>query len=164
MKSCTLITFGYIYHSIVSRLTTSVTGSRNLEIDYCFDELEQTFIHPTNVAFDRYLLLTRKQHRGERMEQFQSALRSLAEHCQLADLEDELLRDIFTANMIDQETQKELLKTTLTPEKDLEVAVSIKLGIRSQLAIQARQPSDASANPSDEMNQSWKFPARVTAD
>ena len=99
------------------------------------------------VTFDRYLLLTRKQHRGERMKRFHSALRSLAEHCQIVDLEDELLRDILTANLIDQEIQKELLKTTLTPEKALELAVSIELGIRSQLAIQARQPLDASATP-----------------
>ena len=70
-----------------------------------WDELEQTFIRPRNVTFDRYLLLTRKQYRGETMKQFHSALRSLAEHCQLVDLEDELLRDIFTANMIDQEIQ-----------------------------------------------------------
>ena len=49
--------------------------------------------------------------------------------------------------MIDQEIQKELLKTTLTPEKALELAVSIELGIRSQLAIQAGQPLDASATP-----------------
>ena len=107
----------------------------------------RTFIRPRNVTFDRYLLLTRKQHQGETMEQFHSALRSLAEHCQPADLEDELLRDIFTANMIDQELQKELLKTTLSPEKALELAVSIELGIRSQLAIQARQTLDASATP-----------------
>ena len=55
--------------------------------------------------------------------------RSLAEHCQLAHLEDELLRDIFTANMIDHKIQKELLKTALTPEKALELAVSIELRI-----------------------------------
>ena len=110
-----------------------------------WDELEKTFIRPRNVTFDRYL--TRKQRRGETMEQFHSALRALAERCQLADSEDELLKDIFTANMIDQEIQKKLLKTTLTPEKALELALSIELGIRSQLAIQARQPLDASATP-----------------
>ena len=49
--------------------------------------------------------------------------------------------------MIDQEIQRELLKTTLTPEKALELAVSIEQGIRSQLAIQARQPVDASTTP-----------------
>ena len=85
--------------------------------------------------------------RANELEQFHSVFRSLAEHYQPAKLEDELLREIFTANMIDQEIQKELLKTTLTPEKALELAVSIELGIRSQLAIQARQPLDASATP-----------------
>ena len=123
---------------------TNVESKTTMEL---WEELEQTFIRPRNVTFDRYLLLTRKQQRGETMEQFHSALRSLAEHCQLGELEDELLRDIFTANMIDQEIQKELLKTTLTPEKALELAVSIELGIRSQLAIQARQPSDTPTNP-----------------
>ena len=80
------------------------------------------------------------------MDQLHSALRPLAEHCQLAHLEDELLRDIFTANMIDHETQKELLKTTLTPEKALDLAVSIELGIRSQLAIQSKQLPDLPQN------------------
>ena len=123
---------------------TKVEAKTTMEL---WDELEQTFIRPRNVTFDRYLLLPRKQHRGETMEQFHLALRSLAEHCQLGYLEDALLRDIFTANMIDQEIQKKLLKTTLTPEKAPELAVSIELGIRSQLAIKARQPMDASTTP-----------------
>ena len=93
---------------------TNVETKTTMEL---WDELEQTFIRPRNVTFDRYLLLTRKQHREETMEQFHSALRSLEEHCQLVDLEDELLRDKFTANMIHQEKLKEMLKTTLTPER-----------------------------------------------
>ena len=123
---------------------TNVESKSTIEL---WDELEQTFIRPGNIKFDRYFLLTRKQNRGETMEQFYSALRSLAEHCQLADLEDELQWDIFTANMIDQEIQKELLKTTLTLENALRLAVSGELGIRSQLAIQARHTLDASATP-----------------
>ena len=106
----------------------------------------ETFIRPRIVTFDRYLLLSRKQQRGETMEQFHSALRSLAEHCQLAHLEVELLRDIFTANMIDHKVQEGLPKTMLNPEKALKLAVSIKLGIRSQLAIQSKQLPDLSHN------------------
>ena len=71
------------------------------------------------------------------MEQFHSSLRSLAEHCQLGHLEYELLRDIFTANMIDPEIQKELVKVTLSPERALEVAIGIELGARNQLTIQS---------------------------
>ena len=122
------------------------TNVENKTTQEIWEELELTFTRPRNVTFDRYLLLTRKQQRGETMEQFHLALRSLAEHCRIAHLEDELLRDIFTANMIDHEIQKELLKTTLTPEKALELAVSIELGIRSQLAIHSKQLADPHQN------------------
>ena len=122
------------------------TNVENKTTQEICEELEVTFIRPGNVTFDRYLVSTRKQQHGETMEQFHSAQRSLAEHCQLAHLEDELLRDIFTANMIDHEIQKELLKTTLTPEKTLELAVGIEPGIRSQLAIQSKQLLEVSQN------------------
>ena len=78
------------------------------------------------------------------MEQFHSALGSLAEFCHLGILEEGLLRDIFTANMNDPEILKELLKVTLDPEKALELAISIELSAQSQLAIQAKQTSDPS--------------------
>ena len=82
--------------------------------------------------------MTRRQQRGETMEQFQSAVRSLAEHCQLGHLEDELLREIFTANMTDPEIQKELLKVTLSPEKALEAAIGIELGARNHFTVQSK--------------------------
>ena len=120
------------------------TNVENITTQQLWEELELTFIRPRNVTFDRYLLLTRRQQKGETMEQFHSALRSLAEFCQLGALEDGLLRDIFTANMNDPEIQKELLKVTLEPEKALELAISIELGARSQLAIQAKSTTDPS--------------------
>ena len=46
--------------------------------------------------------------------------------------------------MTNPETQKELLKVTLDPEKALELATSIELGARSQLAIQAKNTTDPS--------------------
>ena len=51
---------------------TNVEANSTMEL---WEELEQTFIRPRNVTLDRYLLLTRKQHRGETMERFHSALR-----------------------------------------------------------------------------------------
>ena len=120
------------------------TNFENITTLQLWEELELTFIRPRKVTFDRNLLLTRRPQKGETMEQFHSALRSLAEFCQLGALEEDLLRDIFTANMTDPEIQKELLKVTLDPEKALELAISIELGARSQLAIQAKQTSDPS--------------------
>ena len=120
------------------------TNVENITTLQLWEELELPFIRLRNVTFDRYLLLTRRQQKVETVEQFHSALRSLAEFCQLGALEDDLLRDIFTANMTDPEKQKELLKKTLDPEKALELAISIELGGRSQLAIQAKHTSDPS--------------------
>ena len=102
------------------------------------------FIRPRNDTFDRYLLLTRRQQKGQTMEQFHSALRSLPAFCQLGALEDGLLRDIFTANITDPEIQKELLKVTLAPEKALKLAISIELSARSHLAIKAKNTTDPS--------------------
>ena len=110
----------------------------NITTQQLWEELELTFIRPPNVTSDRYLLLIRRQQTGETMQQFHSALRSLAEFCQLGALEDDLLRDIFTVNMTYPEIQKELLKVTLDPEKALELAISFELGARSQLDIQAK--------------------------
>ena len=93
--------------------------------------------------------MTRRQQRVETMEQFHSALRSLAEHFQIGHLEDELLRDIFTTNMIDPEIQKELLKVMLSPERALEVAIGIELGARNQLTILSKNaltPMDKQEN------------------
>ena len=120
------------------------TNVENIMTLQLWEELELKFIRPRNVTFDNYLLLTRRQQKGETMEQFHSALRSLAEFCQLGALEDSLLRDIFTANMNDPEIQKELLKVALDPEKALELPISIELVARSQLAIQAKHTSDSS--------------------
>ena len=55
------------------------TNVENITTQQLWEELELTFIRPRNVTFDRYLLLTRRQQKGETMEQFHSALRSLAE-------------------------------------------------------------------------------------
>ena len=120
------------------------TNVENTTTQELWEELELTFIRPRIVTFDRYLLLTRRQRKGETVEKFHSALTSLAEFCQLGALEDNLLRDIFTANMTDPEIQKKLVKVTLEPEKALELAISMELGDRSRLAIQANNKTDPS--------------------
>ena len=46
---------------------TNVEAKTIMEL---WDELEQTFIRPKNVKFNRYLLLTRKQHRGKQRNNY----------------------------------------------------------------------------------------------
>ena len=51
--------------------------------------------------------------------------------------EQTLIRYIFISNQIDSETQIELLKQTVEPCKALELVISMELGIRNQLQLQA---------------------------
>ena len=74
--------------------------------------------------------MKRKQRKEEAVEQFHLALRGLAAHFNLRGMEDELIQDLFIANMYDQESQKELLNKTLDPEEALEKAMTIEMGKR----------------------------------
>ena len=49
------------------------TNVENITTQQLWEELKLTFIRPRNVTFDRYLVLTRRQQKGETMEQFKSA-------------------------------------------------------------------------------------------
>ena len=62
--------------------------------------MESTFVRQRNITFDRYMLLTTKQLKGESIEHFFGKLREeLSENCRLINQEDTLIRDLFIANM-----------------------------------------------------------------
>ena len=50
--------------------------------------------------------------------------------------EETLIRDFFITNLMDPETQKELLKQTVEPRQALELAINMELGMRNQHQIQ----------------------------
>ena len=50
-----------------------------------WDVLNTTFIRIHNITFDRYLLLTPKQQKGEPIEKFYGHLKELSENCDLGD-------------------------------------------------------------------------------
>ena len=55
-----------------------------------------------------------------------------AVNCSLGDEETALIKDTFILNMMDNDTQKELLKETVSPPKALEVAIQIEIGAQDQ--------------------------------
>ena len=57
--------------------------------------MESTFIRQGNITFDRYMLLTTKQSKGESIEHFFAKLKELSENCDLGNQEDTLIRDLF---------------------------------------------------------------------
>ena len=85
--------------------------------------MEATFIRQRNITFDRYMLLTTKQSKGESIERFFGKLKELSKNCDLGNQEDTLIRDLFFANMQDPEIQRELLRETLEPAQALRLAI-----------------------------------------
>ncbi|XP_075252665.1 uncharacterized protein LOC142344670 [Convolutriloba macropyga] len=102
--------------------------------------MEATFIRQRNITFDRYMLPTTKQSKGESMEHLFGKLKEISENCELGSQEDTLIRDLFIANMQDPETQRELLRETLEPDQILGLAINMELGQRNQLQITNAQP------------------------
>ena len=99
--------------------------------------MEEAFIRPRIITFERYMLLTTKQMKGESIELFYVNLKEMSVNCQLGNQEDTLIiiRDLFIADMQDSETQKELLKETVEPAHALRLAINMELGQWNQLQI-----------------------------
>ena len=93
--------------------------------------MQSTFIGQRNITFDRYMLLTTKESKGESIEPFVGKLKELSENCDLGNQEDTLIRDLFIANMQDPEIQREFLRETLEPPQALRLAINMKLGQRN---------------------------------
>ena len=98
--------------------------------------VEEAFIRPRNITFDRHVFLITKQLRGETVEHFYGKLKELAENCDFENKEETLIRDVFITNLMDPEIQKELLKQTVEPRQALELAINMELGMRNQHQIQ----------------------------
>ena len=83
-----------------------------------WEMMEIAFIRPRNIIFDRYVFFSRKQKKGETVEQFYSILKELAENCDFEKREEVIIRDIFITNMLDDDIQRELLRDTVDPERE----------------------------------------------
>ena len=100
----------------------------NLTTLKVWEMTEIAFIRPRNITFDRFLFLSRKQKKGETVEQFYSILKELAENCDFENREEVIIRDIFIKNMLDDDLQRELVRDTVEPERVLSIAVNMEMG------------------------------------
>ena len=108
--------------------------------------VEEAFIRPRNITFDRHVFLIIKKLRGETVEHFHGKLKELAENCDFENKEETLIRDVFITNLIDSEIQKELLKQSVEPRQALELAINMELGMRYQHQIQQHNKIVVPAN------------------
>ena len=110
--------------------------------------MEIAFIRPRNITFDRYVFFSRKQKKGETVEQFYSILKELAENCGFENREKLIIRDIFITNMLDDAIQQELLRDTVDPERALSIAVNMEMGQQNQQQISSNNNKNNSASGS----------------
>ena len=109
--------------------------------------MEESFTKVRNITYDRFVFYSCKQQKGESVESFYGRLIELAENCNLGSEETTLIRDAFILNMLDHETQKELLKETVEPPKALEIAIQMEMGAQNQQKInQNLMTSNTSVN------------------
>ena len=111
-----------------------------------WEVMEIAFIRPRNIIFDRYVFFSRKQKKGETIEQFQSILKELAENCDFENREEVIIRDIFITNMLDDDIQLELLRDTVDPERALIIAVNMEMGNQNQQRISSSNNNSAANN------------------
>ena len=123
-----------VFNSKNSTINLEAISTKNL-----WDVLNTTFIRIHNITFDRYLFLTRKQQKGEPIEKFYGHLKELSENWDLGEKGDTIIRDVFIANMQNEDIQKELLKETVDPDRALAIAINIEMGYLNQLKMNANK-------------------------
>ena len=89
--------------------------------------VEEAFIRPRNITFDRHVFSIMKQLRGETVEKFCGKLKELAVNCDFKNKVETLISDVFITNLMDPEIQMELLKQTVEPRQALELAWNLEL-------------------------------------
>ena len=106
--------------------------------------MERVFIQPRNITFYRYVFFSRKQKKGETVEQSYSILKELGENCDFENREEVIIRDIFIANMLDDDLQQELLRDTVDPERALSIAVNMETGHQNQQRVASNNNNKSS--------------------
>ena len=65
--------------------------------------VEEAFIRPRNITFDRHVFLITKQLRGGTLEHFYGKLKELTENCDFENNGETLIRDVFVTNLTNPE-------------------------------------------------------------
>ena len=97
--------------------------------------MEDSFTKVRNITYARFVFYSCKQQKGKSVESFYGRLIEQAKNCSLGSEETTIVRDAFIVNMIDHETQKELLKETVEPSKAIKIAIQMQMGAQNQQKI-----------------------------
>ena len=105
------------------------------------------------MTFDRYEAFMRKQGKTKTLEEIHCGLTELVAKgnfkctaCNDGGLESEIIRDLFTANMSNDEVKKDPLAQTKAPEQALDYAVRREKGLENQVHIRKQDSSNSHTN------------------
>ena len=84
-----------------------------------------------DVKVRSYNFICRKEKKNESLEQFHADLVELASRADCGDIEDEWVRDMFTAHMQNEKIAEELLAQTRSPQDACEYAIRREKGNRT---------------------------------
>ena len=96
---------------------------------------EFSFIKTRNFTYDRFVFFSLKQQKIESVEIFYGTLIEQAENCILGDEETTLIRNTFFLYMLDYETQKKLLRQTVSATKSLEIDSRMEMRALNQSTV-----------------------------
>ena len=111
-----------------------------------WEMMEIVVIRPRKITFDCYVFFSRKQKKGEKVEQFYSILKELAENCDFENREEVIIRDIFITNMLDDDLQRKHFRDTVDRERALSIAVNMEMGHQNQQRISSNNINSAAGS------------------
>ncbi|UYV76907.1 K02A2.6-like [Cordylochernes scorpioides] len=106
-------------------------GAKNL--DNVIEAFDNHFIGKRNVVYERALFGLRSQRPEETIEEFLTVLHRISEHCEYANLREELIRDRLVLGVKDRKLlEKLMLNENLTLAKAVEIARQWEAVMREQ--------------------------------
>ncbi|UYV77590.1 K02A2.6-like, partial [Cordylochernes scorpioides] len=116
---------------IHSAFNLSADDAKNL--DKVIEAFDNHFIGKRNVVYERALFGLRSQRPEETIEEFVTVLHRISEHCEYANLREELIRDRIVLGVKDRKlSEKLMLNENLTLAKAVEIARQWEAVMREQ--------------------------------
>ncbi|KAL4704566.1 hypothetical protein ACJJTC_018958 [Scirpophaga incertulas] len=80
------------------------------KLDIVLEKFNNHYVPRINVTYERFKFLTRRQLIGEAYEHYMTELKNLSASCELADLRQSLIKDVFICGIQDSTIQQALLR------------------------------------------------------
>ena len=143
-----------------------LTDAQKKEYATVVSSFEGYFVKKRNVIYERVKFNQRKQHEGESVDTFITALHNLAEHCRYGELQEEMIRDRIVVGLLDTALSEKLqLDPDLTLEKAMTSARQREMVRKQQPVLRHHeQPIEIDMAESDKKNRYRHRKPQQTAD